>query len=123
METKKDEGKTVHMNGQEQVAETQTPAAPEPVYKIVPETYNKLGAYLLTRPIREVKALYAAFFRHGQKDPFYKQHAVNALIDYLTQCPMGDVEALLDELEKGGLQQYLPEVNPAEKKGDAPASQ
>lgn len=126
METKKEEGKTVSMNGQaENAAAAQTPATPEPVYKIVPETYNKLGAYLLTRPIREVKVLYAAFFRHGQKDPFYKQHAINALVDYLTQCPMGEVEALLEELEKGGLQQYMPEANPAgeKKEGEAPAAQ
>jgi len=110
METKKDETKTVNMNGkQEAPAATALPV--EPVYKFVPESYNKLGAYLLTRPIREVQTLYQAFFRHGQKDPFYKQQAVDALLDYLTQCPMGEVEPILSELQKGGLQQYMPQVD------------
>lgn len=110
----KEEGKQVNMNGQQpqNSQPTDAQAAPEPVYKFVPEVYAELGAYLLTRPIREVKNLYAAFFRHGQKDPFYKQNAINSLLDYLTQCPMGDVELLLEKLEKGGLQQFIPQIDP-----------
>ncbi len=85
---------------------------PPPVYKFVPEAYAALGAYLLTRPIREVGPLYAAFYEHGKVDPFYTEESINRLIDYLMGCPLGEVKSIVDMLQKGGINQYVAKAEP-----------
>lgn len=83
-----------------------------PVYKFDPVAYADLGAYLLTRPMKDVKGIYNAFYRHGQKDPFYKADSVNRLLEYLSTCPMGEAEPITNMLiQGGGLLEYRADPN------------
>lgn len=109
MESKKEETKQVNMNGQQPATVAN---GPEPVYKFTPEAYTALDNFLKQRPLREAKPFHVAFFRHNQKDPFYKQDAINRLIDYITGCPMEMAEVMMDILERGGLMQYMPTTEP-----------